>query len=91
LSGRAPFSRRPSSAAACGISETLLPLPGPLVVLFHVLSTNTADLKRTGIVWMLHDMSIPDFGAVTHLAELAGLFQVFDPDTDPAFFRDACL
>jgi hypothetical protein len=56
-----------------------------------VLSTNTAYLKRTGIVWMLHDMGIPDFGAVTHLAELAGLFQVFDPDTSPAFFRDACL
>jgi len=37
-------------------------------------------------------MGIPDLGgAVTHLAELAGLFQVFDPDTGPAFFRDACL
>jgi hypothetical protein len=91
LSGYAPPSRRPGGAAACGISETRLPLPGPLVVLFHVLSTNAADLKRTGIVRMLHDMGIPDFGALTHLAELAGLFQVFDRYTGPAFFRDACL
>lgn len=81
----------PGSASASGIFETLLALPRPLVVLFHVLSTNTADLKRTGIVWMLHDMGIPDFSAITHLAELAGLFQVFDRYTGPAFFRDACL
>ncbi len=56
-----------------------------------MFGTNAADLELRRIIPVFHDVDIPNFSTFAHFTELAWLFQVFIPDTNPALLRDTCL